>query len=370
MARVAFFVESLPPTTDLIARFAFGLARSLAEQSQEMLLLSTFRPGHSDPPRHRNLAVAFPFRDWSWVEAARALPALTRFQPDIVHFIQPHGEALEGWTNAMVLLPSLVNAAARAQRRPAPSVVTSYFDLSRDWRRKQRPVLAQSHAVTASTENQLSALLDECPSHAKPLAALTPLGLLNDETDVSPPTSTDGIGATAGQELVLVPGDVDAHVDPARLFRLGARLLQRRPNALLAVLGGWGTTPPRTRFALLRHLPRGLEGRFRLLGAHSPAERAPAFARASLVFAPTLGRESLTLAEAKGEALRHSVSFLGVEDSDPKLLMAALRALDSAPGRAKDAAGGDESRPRRELVDTPANVVSRLYAQVHQLRGV
>jgi glycosyltransferase involved in cell wall biosynthesis len=422
MARVAYFIESLPPTDDLIARFAYGLARSLAEQQHEILVLSTYRAGHPGPRPQNGISIALPFRSWSWLEAARCFPALLRFQPEILHFVQPHGECLDGWTNAMSLLPAIAKSAALAAGAAAagpgrsaahvapPAIVSSFFDLRADWRRQARVLLAQSHAVTAASSMQLEQLRSEFIAGREPLTALTPLGFVEAASEAAPsdaqrtseaaPSDSYGghrdkrggaLAGLLGRELILAPGDVDAHDDPERLFRLAARLLRARPQAAFAIAGGWGRLPPRARFALMRSLG-DVASRFALLGARSEEARARALAQASLAFAPTLSQGSLVLAEIAREALKQSAFLLATDaqlsadaqlaasaqatgagelawggsapDGDEPLVEAALRALDRKLASAGSPRGmAARESARRELADSPANVISRLYAR-------
>ena len=122
MARIAFFTEKLPSldgrsSTDAvegaIANYSFELIRSLADQQHDVRVLSTYREGEAIPEGSSRLQIIRPFRSWSWLEIPRLIPTLLEFQPDVLHFIQPHGEALTGWTNAMTAVPSLAPLIGR-----------------------------------------------------------------------------------------------------------------------------------------------------------------------------------------------------------------------------------------------------------------
>ena len=377
MARVAFFVESLPPTDDLIGRFAFALARSLAEQQHEILIFSTQTPGHPGPPPTSHLAgglaIATPFRNWGWVEAARAMPALMRFRPDVLHFVQPHAAVLEGWTSAVTAL------AAAAPALGLPVVAASFFDLRGAWRTRHRALLLSCHAMTAANTRQLDAIRAEC-GNARPLLATVPLGMIDDDAARfdEPNAALSELMAHADRKLLLVPGDVDAHTDPQRLFKIIAHVLKARPRAAVAITGGWGSVAPTARFRLLSSLGDDAGARFALLCANG-STRGAIMRQTSAIFGATLGLETLVFAEAARDAIKQNLLFVATreqaiaepqasailriaEDREEALVDAALAALDSDPTLSERAIPAAE-RARRELNDDPANVISRLYAQ-------
>ena len=398
MAKVAFVIESLPPTSDLISGFAFSLARSLADQQHDVLALSTYRPGHPGPRPAGNLSCATPFSKWNWIEAAKAGRIFAAFQPDILHLVQPHAEALTGVTNAMSALPPIARAIAfaagslsggrAAPRRPA--VVASFFDLRGDWRKDARGILAQADAVTGANEAQLRALLEAAPRSRRALGAIAAPGFAELEgaraterivEDSAVDSFLRGLGG-AEAELVLAPGDAHAHSDPARLFRIARRILERRPRAAFAIEGAWGRTPAAARFALMRELGP-VANRFAMLAATSRRQRERAYARASLILAPTLGLESLALAEAARLALKQNSIFLALsgqveaasvsepfagwiaiapDDDDAIVKLAETSLAGAGARRAERERAADGAQ--RAVADAPGNVVSRLYARL------
>lgn len=396
MARIAFFVEALPPTEDRIARFAYSLARALAEQRHEFLILSTNKPGHPGPPSMPGIQIARPFRSWSWLEAAQAAPAVARFAPEVLHFVQPHAEAGDGWTNAMSALPAAVRAAIAAAnpRVGWPPVVVSFFDARSGWARAAKALIAQADAVTAASPDLLDALRPSLPRAAAEAAAILPLGFGDDENlsemgkapepfpagerasdaqgERSARTGAFSELIAAGAPLLWVPGDLDEHADLERLFRVLALVLARNPRAIAAAAGGWGRVPPRRRFDLMKALGPGA-ARFSALGGRDARRSA-----ARAVFAATLRPGGLLLAEAARDAIKQSAFLVTVEsqarldalksgpwrlcvpDDDEALAAATLEALASPKDRLAQAADG----ARREASDSPANIVSRLYARI------
>lgn len=380
MARVVFFLERLPPTDDLVGQFAYALIEALSEQGHEMFVLSTAAPGHPGPPPKRNISVAFPFKKWNWVEAARAaLPALS-FQPDAFHFVQPHRESLGGWTNAT----SVLAAAARAAGIP---VVASFFDLRGKWREQHRALLAQANGITAASQAQLDALMGQVGGRA--LGAVAPLSWIeehpraDDRETAAAGDSLSPLHALGGLRLALAPGDVDSHDPPETLFAIAAQLLTARRDVAFGVEGGWGGIAPRHRFRLLESLPPEVRGRFALLGARSPVARADAWDRAEIIVAATLGLETLAIAKFAQDALKQNgfwlappfgrhlddsadfaVAALGdraarAESMAPELMVQRiLRELERGPSRP----AFQVERAQAALSDSPANTVSRMYA--------
>ena len=102
MAKIAFFIERLPPDADPISGFAYDLIRSLAEQSHEIRIYSTYVEGAPLPPRHPRIEILRPFQSWGWLEIPRVLPLLMEFRPDVFHLIQPGTET----RRAMSILPA------------------------------------------------------------------------------------------------------------------------------------------------------------------------------------------------------------------------------------------------------------------------
>jgi hypothetical protein len=89
MARIAFFIEQLPPHADDISTFAYELIRSLADQHHDIRIFSTYHEKKLLPKSHPRIEILRPFQTWSWLEALRVIPLLMEFRPEILHLIQP-----------------------------------------------------------------------------------------------------------------------------------------------------------------------------------------------------------------------------------------------------------------------------------------
>ena len=154
MARVAFFTERLPPSSDPIASFSYSLMYSLAQQQHEVQVYSTYRSGEDLPPMHSRLQILRPFQRWSWMELPALLPNLISFSPQILHVIQPHARAVRGLTNAMSALPSLAPLIGK------PRIVTTYYDLNSQRLSAHKLLLTGTHLATVSNSYQRARLLN------------------------------------------------------------------------------------------------------------------------------------------------------------------------------------------------------------------
>jgi len=93
--RIAYFTESLPPSTDGVANTMTQLCRSLVTRGVEALFFSPFEPGRGTLWDNRVIRVAsFPL--WLYPDYRIGLPAMSdifnrldRFRPDLVHAASP-----------------------------------------------------------------------------------------------------------------------------------------------------------------------------------------------------------------------------------------------------------------------------------------
>lgn len=394
MARLAFFTERLPPANDPIARFSYELIQSLADQQHDVRVFSTYREGEDLPPAHPRIEIIRPFKHWSWLELPRLLPLLLEFRPEILHLIQPRAEALGGMTNAMSGLAGFVPLLG------GPAVVTSFYDLRDGDLRTHRIILHSSDVVTVSTDPQLSLLQRhlERISRATKISVLPvpAVGVQRDSmTESASLPPQNGIHVALAPESVLslqakfpdwifIPGDVSEHFAADRLFDEIGKTLRQCPDVAIVIGGGWGSIPIRTRHALMKQLEtQPLGARLLLTGPVEPEAERWLLANSRVTFLASLPAESLGLAR---------ILRLGLEVSAPLILseeQALTDALSWRHGENAVIAGAgprdwsramiesltvsnvlDEIRARlpefsrAEAVDQPANVMSRLYAEL------
>lgn len=402
MARVAFFTETLPPDGDPISDFSFDLMRGLAEQQHELRILSTYRPGREVPPLPPRIEALFPFRRWSWLELPRVIPLLLQFQPDILHVIQPRFEAIAGWTNAMTAIASLPPLIGR------PALVTSFYDLRKGDLGRHRSLLAQSQLVTVSTTPQYELMMDWADMLPnRPRVRLVPIPSATSREHranlASESYLDEAMVASQREELpetleyflethekfVLVPGRISTHSRLDELFSLLAELLARTPEVGIVFGGEWGAVPAFSRAGLVRRFEdRGAGGRMIVAGQLNALAEAALFRRASAILVAALPPESLDLARFERMALRES-AILVMSDEQA--------AIDSLSWRDRETAFVAGSEPhrwiaalvtaltdvelvrllrqrlpefaRREAIDFPGNVMSRIYAELLGLRG-
>jgi hypothetical protein len=383
MAKIAFFTERLPPISDAIAEFSYDLIRSLAEQQHEIRVFSTYRPEDSLPPSHPRIEILRPFRSWSLLEVPRLLPLLMDFQPDILHIIQPRAEALRGITGAMSALSGLAPLIGRT------SVIASFYDLREEDFRRLFLILATSHAVTLSTQPQL-ALAKKFYAKLKrnPLLEILPI------SGTAPRPIADRVPEAlaaflaSSQELIFVPGDVSDHVSSAQLFEELGHVLKKKPESSVIIGGGWGTTPPHVRHRLMRKQnDLGVGGRMLITGQLSTDLERHCLKHAKAVMMASLPAESLGAARILREALEScSLLIMGAEQvkADPLTWKHGENALiiPELKGHAGQmlifALSKNESIDRirtglpefsrREVIDQPGNVMSRIYAKLIESR--
>jgi hypothetical protein len=392
MARVAFFTETLPPDSDPISDFSFELMRGLAEQQHDLRIISTYRPGRDLPKFPQRIGAIFPFRRWNWLEVPRVLPYLFQFQPEILHIIQPRREALSGVTNAMTAIASLPPMIGK------PALVTSFYDLRESDLRKYRTLLSLSSAITVSTRPQLQLMNDWFARMGrKSRTTLVPIPGITSETaheldESSLPVIIAGTGLSDSIErflanfarLVLVPGSVSAHNRLPELFSVLAETTARVENTGVIFGGGWGEVNTIQRRALMHAFEdRGVGANVLIAGDLDLANEEALLRRSTLVFLASLPFESLHLARLERQALRAGAVLLMNFDQAKEDIL-SWRDRETALITGQDAhewgatltmALTDEHLTdairrripdfaRRETIDQPGNVVSRIYADV------
>lgn len=398
MAKIIFFTERLPPDTDPITNFSYELMRSLADQYHEIKILTTYR-GPLDKsgvlsPNHSRIEILRPFQRWNWFEIPRLLPLVAGFRPEILHFIQPRAESLDGLTNAMNALAALAPLVGH------PAVVTSLFDFrgTREFER-HRMLLLTSDAITTANEAQAKAVKTFLATHGKRHATTKSVEIVPTitpacSTPEAPPPPDDFASETLRgffttyDKIVFVPGDLDWCEDPGALLEVLIRLMRQRPGLGVVIGGGWGRVQPLLRRQLLAKVEdEGLGARVLLAGGLHPASERTCLHRATVVFVAALAPESLFLAQY----LRTSLAAAGT------LVMEARQAeLDPLPWQDRvhafiaanrsdwestlsEALEADDLRDRiqranqdfhrESVLDHPANLMSRLYSRTLTIRS-
>ncbi len=388
MARIAFFTERLPPDDDPISGFAYDLMHSLADQGHEIRIYSTYVEGAQLPPRHPRIEVLRPFRSWSWLEIPRLLPLMMEFRPEVLHLIQPRAEA----RRAMSLLPAMGHLLGR------PAIVSSLYDfLDRDLS-SHRWLLTASDAITVSNEPQRELLADFLTSlnrskkslprhsqiHTLPIPIVSRHNLNSETQNLVSETLSTFLTAAFDTDLIFVPGDVAEHRDPQALFQALTRFLLEHPEALVVLGGGWGRTAQRTRHKLMETFnSAGVGPRVLLTGPlNSEAERL-CLARARVVFIASLALESIGLTRVLREALEAGAPLIMnhsqanadalnwkndenslLVDNDPTQWSAVISRAITSPHIVDRIRSRLPEFIRREAVDQPGNVISRIYAQI------
>lgn len=387
MARIAFFTESLPPTGDVIGRFAWNLIHSLADQQHEIRVFSTYRSEQQTlPASHSRIEVVRPFRKWGLTEIPKIIPSLLSFRPDVIHVVQPHKEALTGLTNAMDLLPTLKPLLGKV------TFVASLFDVSQSGLRKHRALLPQLDAITVSNREQRD-LLMEYFSHSKrqPLIEVVPLGFArlteSGSSEIVIEEKSDNAIVQPLLEkfplMVAVGGPVESHSNPLETFKTLAVALNKTPNSCAVVLGGWGPLPIRVRHSCEQILfDHDVQSRVLLTGDIDEQAEAELIARATCVISAPLaeGRLAYTRFVRSVQHIgRPLILSLAQADLDPIRWQHGENALVCAPteGEMSQAIGillHDEATRHRlqrnlaelsrsAVADQPGNLVSRLYVK-------
>jgi glycosyltransferase involved in cell wall biosynthesis len=386
MAKIAFFTEKLPSTSNLtpdadpVAGFAFELIRSLADQQHEIRVFSTYREGFDLPEKHPRIEIIRPFRSWSWLELPKVLPLLLDFQPDILHLIQPRGEALQGLTNAMSALTGFAPLLGR------PVIVSSFYDLRDENLKNHRMLLLASDAITVSNEPQLRLIGKYVASVGRsPRISVLPVpGRAFSQQLNRPDTLTRVV--ESGDPWIFVPGDLSEHRELELLFREFARALYEKTDLNLVIGGGWGGTkiPSRERHSLMRIFDEFSVGnRVVLTGPQSFETERWCLMKATFSFTASLPSETLGLQRVLREALEVAAPLmmsdeqahldaLSWEHGENALIVsrepgvwskAILKALHD-PSHLERIRLRLPEFSRAEAIDQPGNVMSRIYASI------
>lgn len=411
MARIAFFTESLPPAGGAIAAFAWDLIRSAADQQHEIRVFSTYHEKVGIPENHPRIEVLRPFRRWSIRELPRLIPLLLHFRPEILHMIQPHREALEGFTNAMDFLPGLASLIG------SPPTVTSFFDVNEKELRRHRFLLSTASALTVSNAHQARTVRGFYRRRQPPPIEIIPAGLGHAHNQArqpemfgppfhsaeSPPEALLETALMSGQAagsltveaeliqlmqrhpaMICIPGPIDQHLDPAFTFAVIAAVLREHPQACAVVTGGWGNTPVRVRRASHERLEHGGVGeRVIFTGPITDPLYSRLLHTATCVIIATLDDSRLAFTEVL-RACQRAASVLVLSHAQAELdpigwrsgensLICAARTdiLSDAVGSLLEQANlrGHLQRnicelTRAGVIDTAGNRTSRLYARL------
>jgi hypothetical protein len=396
MARIAFFIEEIPPTEDVIATFAWDLIRSLADQQHEIRVFSTYREGGRLPEPHPRIEILRPFKRWNVLELAKLTPLLMQFRPEILHLIQPHKNALTGLTNAMSFIPTL------APLLGGPVTVASFFDLNEKSLPRHRLLLTSADALTVANELQLEVIERALarPGRARrPLVEIVPIpiaawshepGSAEIEVDPAAPDSDIALEGlrTSSENLIVVPGPLDQHFDPVFTLELVARCLLDQPQAQAVLLGGWATVPMRLRHAAERKWHEaGVGSRAALTGPLAEEEETLWIHRATCVLIAPFDETRLSFTRVLRASQRASAALvlsneqarldpIAWRDSENALVRprtkldlaeAVRRLLRDSELRAR-LQDNIEEFSRAGVVDHPGNIISRLYVRAASLK--
>ncbi len=384
MARIAFFTENLPPDADFIARFSYDLMLSLADQQHDIRVFSTYRHGRELPPAHPRIEVLRPFRNWSWLELPQVAPLLMQFRPEIIHIVQPHAQALSGWTNAMNALPGFKFMLGD------PLLVSSFYNLRPAEIKAYQLLLRLSDVITVANEMQKNVLEIKMPTLKHQLLAVLPVTASIQEGGAADELTVDTQFAdnqadflNAHDKYVLIPGSLDKHENPEFLFAFLSQILSIDPRVGVIFGGGWGRIPPRLRKRYLASLADlQLDSQVLIAGELLPEQERGLISGATFVFIATLHTEDLYYTYLVRQALKQRALILmstsqAAQDTLPleherhavisplaitDLSRAWRQALTNAVLRQEISAQLSEFS-RLEVIDHPGNIMSRLYVQ-------
>jgi glycosyltransferase involved in cell wall biosynthesis len=379
MARVAFFTERID---DSIGSFAFEMMTGLADQQHDLRVYSTYREDDSLPETHSRLQLIRPFKKWNWLELGMLVPLLMEQQPEILHFIQPHEEALRGFTNAMAAIPLLAPLIQK------PSVVLSLYDFKERELDQFRTLLMTADVITVTNESQsgavekwLARVSSKSKRHAVSIVPL-PSSSLKLDAGADLPENIQKFAATG--KLLLVPGEVSNHDSVEDLFSLIKEVLVTTPETRALFIGGWGDIKPLQRRDLMKNFSDSEIGaRVLFTGALSQSGQHQCLARAHIVLAASLSLESVALARWTRSSLsasvplilsrkqleldplpwRHQVTAFIVDGGPFEWGATLTESLNDGVANRKVRANLAEFA-RLETFDMPSNVMSRIYAQL------
>jgi glycosyltransferase involved in cell wall biosynthesis len=397
MARIAFFTESLPPSGDVIGRFAWDLIYSLANQQHEIRVFSTYRSEHQIlPPSHPRIEILRPFRKWGLLELPKILPSLMSFRPEVIHVIQPHDESLMGLTNAMDLLPALKPVLGK------PALIASFFDVSEKNFKKHRVLLSQVDAITVSNREQQDLFTNYFLKIGdQPLLEVVPLGFARASENASLISADEiVIDESSGSEhldnllldypnIIAVGGPIESHKHPQTTFKALALTLGRLPNTAAVILGGWGPLPIRLRHECEQILfDHGVQARVLLTGKLDEIAETSILKRARCVLSAPISEARLAYTRFI-RAVQHVGKPLVMSTEQAELDPIRWRNNENALVSKADEFGMSQalsvliddnetcerlSRNLTELsrtavADQPGNLVSRLYVKALNTLG-
>jgi glycosyltransferase involved in cell wall biosynthesis len=385
MARVAFFTERID---DSIGSFAFELMTGLADQQHDLRVYSTYRESDIVPETHARLQLIRPFKKWNWLELGFLVPLLMEQQPEILHFIQPHDQALRGFTNAMAVIPLMSPLMQK------PSVVLSLYDFKERDLEKFKTLVFTADTITVTNPSQARAveqwLMRLARANTKRAnVVVVPLPSQTAKLDSEEPLPANVESFIKSKKLLLVPGDVSDHENIEGVFSFLKETLQALPDARVLFIGGWGDVKAIQRRDILRNFDEpSLGSRILFTGPLSATSQHACLTKARVVLAASLALESVALARWTRSSLQARV---------PLILSEKQLELDPLPWRdrensfvvtgepaswgstvseallndetVKSIRAGLREFARLETFDVPSNAISRIYAQLATKRN-
>lgn len=389
MARVVFFSERLQTPGDQISAFAFDIIRGVAASAHQVHALSTYDRAHphldlqhpSEQPL--DFEILRPFEKWSWFEVPRLIPILMRLRPQIMHFIQPHAEALAGWTNAMSVLPALQPVLGN------PRIVSSFFDLNEATLDRQRFVLLHSDTITVASPMQkimLEKWLKVYGSDTPVVVVPPPLAEENYVVDVNEALRAsirDFVAKPARRNIVL-PGDLRDQCQRKVLFSLLRESLTAVSDLQIVFAGSWQGIGQRERHELLAEFAAPeIAARVLFTGKLPDSAERELLNFATVVFAACLAPAGLSLMRVARRALEaeavlllsaeqaandtlpwlHGTNAFIADPTEAGMGLALAQALEAVENR-----GFAKQHLRQfalsEVIDQPVNIINRIYAQL------
>ncbi len=387
MARIAFFVESLPPAGALTAQMGWDLIRSLADQQHEIKVLSTFREGAQLPESHPRIEILRPFRSWRFSELVRLMPMLFEFRPEILHLIQPHQTRPAPLLHALDFIPGLAPLLGN------PHTVVSYFDFEDVNLRRASVLLSAVDALTVANTKQLQFIQEQFRWTTPPPIDIVAAGSgQSNGSTARAPTGQEESGLhLAFQDLlarfpgvVVVPGPLDQHEDLGFTCDLIATCLKLFTECSVVISGGWGSLAKISKARIEERILEPSFGRRVLMtGPSSPDLMGTFFKHATCVLLAPLRDSSFALTEAL-QVLRQSAAPLILNDQQAQLspvrwknegnalirtktlpeLVEAIGFLLRSPEHQHHLRQNTAELIRTDLVDSPGNSISRLYVRL------
>ncbi len=394
MARITFLIERLPPHQDPIGQMAYSLILQLAEQQHQVQIYTTYRDGDDLPPHHPRIEILRPLRKWNWLEVPRLLAMMIDFKPEILHVIDPHAEALEGYTNALRAVPGFVPLMNR------PKLALSFFDVHAKRLDQLKFLTAAADLVTVSNHAQLQTMRDACAEiHFTPQIRLLPAPA--HRSTHLPQSAHSTYGGTQSSnamtetspletfiachhDFCFVPGELDLHSDLENALKLFSRLLNRFEKTALLLGGGWGSIGSIRRRTLMRIIEdSNIGARVFISGPMSASDELLAFRACrfasflslpdgTLAFTQSLQRGLLSEAvfvlnqsQVDRDALPwrdgETAIICSTHYGDWEATFTRLLESDSALLRIRN---GLKDFAREQTLDQPGNIMSRWYQEL------